>query len=1358
MNLDEPREFREELLECAKLIKLPKEDYTQELFKQIGLEPFTISNNNVKETIISESKNRIEHHIGKWIVEDQNAITLLKEVIKGVQVSEIESGETACESKETINDYYLEQPLFPRHVEEIKPLQKYPVLSLMQLSKRLPKFEVIESEELVTMEQGTMLIEDLCNLNPNITKEEIEYITSILHEQQKLLHQQQTNFHELCSFDALLDDLYLEESLIPVKDYRIINQRFPKSFSEIIMPLVDKEFKEASSTSTSNENTNDQLVPEEKGIKVPLEWVNEWEGISDHPLDSEETVSASFSEVPVELDATTWNDMQLELALIPAKKDPIEANNRKRQLKKSKTVKDEDSDKASIDDLAMMNSLAKTIQAVVPFEKDMLKVSPLDQETESLINDMEKLFAAKIKGNEWKTLILEQSMDEVGGLKFEVPELPHPSIIAKLKSSLKCPFIPSRLSDLVARRSRNLYPDLQQYLVAFTGIKTFELELHWNPIKNLTILSIEKTANVEWLTDDAAEGAMKKECWCDVIVKLMDNLNFMIDQIEDDEKIIARKCEVMLQHTKKLTLSHSGKNSRTNELKERISSQNAIMELNPESSSCIEPTNIISERKNKVTKWLESIDHQQDEYFSNSTAIIKKETERNSEISFDEFSFNSADAEKRKLSLFNNLDSSNMNTEKFSAARAIDRFLTLRDKPINNKGKEHISHKQKSIISRTPSNQVFSPNLHRAAFPSPIYLNPIYQQKQESTPQSENIYTHLPIPITTHTYIISSRLLQNRAFVTALRSEDCKVELIERDFEYLRTTLPDNVSTTQHVDADLILDEESALIFLSLLQLSQQNSASNKKSSTEAALSILHLHKKYANLYLVLETYAWNQKSNDSIKSSLIPYPFTSPNQKALNELLVILESCECNVEIFFSSREEISARYARMIGDCCAEKCNSDDGGEGERQTNYPAKGWKSRRQWESRQWMATEESLHERFLTSFSPLINAFAAQIILTATTLSEFLRMTHKERIDLFSGWIDETRLAKFDETINGILCPEEKNSSKEKEVDNNRNIENNSNHKKRNMSDINNNINGSKQENTKFNLNHFINNKMLNHKFQYEQREINSTSSGIFHAVGDEGIEPNLYEEILNTVSSIIFSSILQGELPGSSKKNKEYYVLLGFFHEHGIGTRIDPTAAFQFYKIGALAGDANAQRLYGHLDPEMAFRWYEEASISGNVAAQYLLGFCYMLGIGTDYNLELAFKWFKTSAEKGDEDGQFELAQCYRFGDGVSCDHKLSYFWYKRAADAGHADALIELARCYSEGRGIRQNHRKGFLAWRISAYSKKIVAYPWLASAYEVGWGTMKDKHEAVRWYIKSMKYSKFGGRSSLDNCLREK
>ena len=50
-----------------------------------------------------------------------------------------------------------------------------------------------------------------------------------------------------------------------------------------------------------------------------------------------------------------------------------------------------------------------------------------------------------------------------------------------------------------------------------------------------------------------------------------------------------------------------------------------------------------------------------------------------------------------------------------------------------------------------------------------------------------------------------------------------------------------------------------------------------------------------------------------------------------------------------------------------------------------------------------------HKRFLSCFTPLINPFTAQIILTATTLLQFFQMTHSERCALVGGWIDEVRL-------------------------------------------------------------------------------------------------------------------------------------------------------------------------------------------------------------------------------------------------------------------------------------------------------------------------------------------------------------
>lgn len=53
----------------------------------------------------------------------------------------------------------------------------------------------------------------------------------------------------------------------------------------------------------------------------------------------------------------------------------------------------------------------------------------------------------------------------------------------------------------------------------------------------------------------------------------------------------------------------------------------------------------------------------------------------------------------------------------------------------------------------------------------------------------KSIIEKLPTPVVPHKYIVSIRMFPNRKLLTALKSEECKVELIERDFEYLRVSI-----------------------------------------------------------------------------------------------------------------------------------------------------------------------------------------------------------------------------------------------------------------------------------------------------------------------------------------------------------------------------------------------------------------------------------------------------------------------------------------------------------------------------------------------------------------------------------------
>ncbi|CAG8594593.1 12683_t:CDS:2, partial [Acaulospora morrowiae] len=365
-------------------------------------------------------------------------------------------------------------------------------------------------------------------------------------------------------------------------------------------------------------------------------------------------------------------------------------------------------------------------------------------------------------------------------------------------------------------------------------------------------------------------------------------------------------------------------------------------------------------------------------------------------------------------------------TDSFSASRSIEDFLLLRGKMISGKRQEIEPSKLKFSIRNNDEQQSKVPSISNTPC---LYTNenviPDDRHSQQLVPSigpqfkindssghqnlsgsmTKDIIDTLPMPMNVHKYIISVRMLANRGFLTSSRGVNCKLEFVERDFEYMRPLLLDIESETLHVECDVILDENTGIIFYPLNLISQEHSV------PKIARTLVRLHQKYPNLYLILESYTWNHRpSSNDTESLSLPYFFTLPVLKALTELQIILTCCLYNTHIMFSPCEEISARLVRMVGEFCAAKCDE----ESER------KGWTSKQQWESRDWMTMEESLHERFLSCLSPLINPFTAQIILTATTLSQFFKMSHQERVALVGGWIDEARLEKFDILIHEEL--------------------------------------------------------------------------------------------------------------------------------------------------------------------------------------------------------------------------------------------------------------------------------------------------------------------------------------------------
>ncbi|RHZ88713.1 hypothetical protein Glove_21g226 [Diversispora epigaea] len=353
-----------------------------------------------------------------------------------------------------------------------------------------------------------------------------------------------------------------------------------------------------------------------------------------------------------------------------------------------------------------------------------------------------------------------------------------------------------------------------------------------------------------------------------------------------------------------------------------------------------------------------------------------------------------------KESNSHDLNKSNINF--FSASKFIDDFLILRGKMAPNKHRNIDSNRNDEVpTNNNTSSFILSENNDRNSFvPS---LGDVSMAKA--------IIDSLPMPINTHKYIISARMLVNRKFLIALRGDDCKVELIERDFEFMRPFLLDSESETFNVECDLIIDENTGIIYYPLNLISQEHSVH------DIAQTLVRLHQKYSRIFLIFENYTWNHRR--MISNDILPYAYTMPVLKALAELQVVLKYMSCGTHIMFSPCEEISARLARMVGDICATNCEDD---------SIKNNGWKNKQQWEDREWMTMEESLHERFLSCLSPLINPFTAQIILTATTLSQYFEMSHEERYALVGRWIDDAKLRQFDVIIHHELLNNSNNDT------------------------------------------------------------------------------------------------------------------------------------------------------------------------------------------------------------------------------------------------------------------------------------------------------------------------------------------
>ncbi|OJT04460.1 hypothetical protein TRAPUB_4730 [Trametes pubescens] len=238
-------------------------------------------------------------------------------------------------------------------------------------------------------------------------------------------------------------------------------------------------------------------------------------------------------------------------------------------------------------------------------------------------------------------------------------------------------------------------------------------------------------------------------------------------------------------------------------------------------------------------------------------------------------------------------------------------------------------------------------------------------------------------PSVGHRYMASLELIQKRALVRALTT-CCAVELVERE-----QLGPDAENV------HLILDCDTAVLFLSVESL---------PSRGEAVMALLtRLSWRFSRLLVVFECYpsSWNYKGDQDCTDKLVASAWSPPVVKAVKKLrrdLAIAEGVQTKhgatvVEYAFANTAQEAAIFVRMYGDIA--ETRDETGGA----------------LWGERGWLTQDERDGEYDLGGVSGM-NIFVASLLLSQTTLEDFLEKSADDRLVEYAELAGTERMTRF----------------------------------------------------------------------------------------------------------------------------------------------------------------------------------------------------------------------------------------------------------------------------------------------------------------------------------------------------------
>ncbi|KAL1723436.1 hypothetical protein EV715DRAFT_286304 [Schizophyllum commune] len=273
--------------------------------------------------------------------------------------------------------------------------------------------------------------------------------------------------------------------------------------------------------------------------------------------------------------------------------------------------------------------------------------------------------------------------------------------------------------------------------------------------------------------------------------------------------------------------------------------------------------------------------------------------------------------------------------------------------------------------------------------PPPVISRPATPEEPRKPPESicDANTLRLPstwtIPATVHRYLASIDCVQKQALMRGLRSEECAIDVVERD---------------SLGDVDFIIDAHTGVLLVCLLSL--------PGDCADAVARIAAQTWNFDRLLVILEAYP-STYAKKIERRSAAPFAYTPPVLKALQKLrrdLNIEQACGTSreaTEVKFAFADTVSeaASFVRMFGNEAEERDQTDGA------------------LWGGREWLDDEPYEGEMDFAAVRGM-NVFAAIIMLCQEdlTMQDVLNMSPKQRLDFFGPFIGVGRVESFNSVL------------------------------------------------------------------------------------------------------------------------------------------------------------------------------------------------------------------------------------------------------------------------------------------------------------------------------------------------------